>query len=195
MDGSRWQAQSLLPRLHPSRFRRDLQHAADVENDAGRDHTNSPSSSGPDRRARTARSCGRQRHSRLSLWGKVKRSSKLVTSLSQPADRLASASRCLQNRRRSAKPLTGRWRRNSLTNTVAEEFEANRGITNCLRPVIDSMYAGDESELLRHKEAMGSLANHEVHGVEIVTNGKDNAAFRQSMTAIPGTTGSTRYVP
>ncbi|KOY59210.1 hypothetical protein [Streptomyces sp. XY332] len=37
--------------------------------------------------------------------------------------------------------------------------------------------------------------NQEIGGLEIVTNGKDNAAYRQFMMAITGTTGSTRYVP
>ncbi|MFG3345234.1 restriction endonuclease fold toxin-2 domain-containing protein [Streptomyces sp. NPDC048018] len=32
-------------------------------------------------------------------------------------------------------------------------------------------------------------------GLEIVTNGKDGAASWQSMMAMTGTTGSTRYVP
>ncbi|WP_418953095.1 restriction endonuclease fold toxin-2 domain-containing protein [Streptomyces katrae] len=37
-------------------------------------------------------------------------------------------------------------------------------------------------------------ANREVRGLEIVTNGKDNAAYWQSRMAITGTTCSTRYV-
>ncbi|MGW7459740.1 restriction endonuclease fold toxin-2 domain-containing protein [Streptomyces sp. NPDC054797] len=62
-------------------------------------------------------------------------------------------------------------------------------------PVIDSMYAGDEKELVRYKQAMGNPANSEIRGLEIVTNGKDNAAYWQSMMAMSGTPGSTRYVP
>ncbi|MEU8500547.1 restriction endonuclease fold toxin-2 domain-containing protein [Streptomyces lavendulae] len=62
-------------------------------------------------------------------------------------------------------------------------------------PVIDSMYAGDEKELVRYKDAMANPANSEIRGLEIVTNGKDNAAYWQSMMAMSGTPGSTRYVP
>ncbi|MCX4958374.1 restriction endonuclease fold toxin-2 domain-containing protein [Streptomyces virginiae] len=62
-------------------------------------------------------------------------------------------------------------------------------------PVIDSMYAGDEKELVRYKQAMENPANSEIRGLEIVTNGKDNAAYWQSMMAMSGTPGSTRYVP
>ncbi|WP_327383479.1 restriction endonuclease fold toxin-2 domain-containing protein [Streptomyces sp. NBC_01207] len=60
---------------------------------------------------------------------------------------------------------------------------------------IDSMYAGDEKELVRYKQAMENPANSEVRGLEIITNGKDNAAYWQSMMAMSGTPGSTRYVP
>ncbi|MFD7261014.1 restriction endonuclease fold toxin-2 domain-containing protein [Streptomyces sp. NPDC059874] len=42
-------------------------------------------------------------------------------------------------------------------------------------PVIDSMYAGDEKELVRYKQAMENPANSEIRGLEIVTNGKGNA--------------------
>ncbi|MEU8433642.1 restriction endonuclease fold toxin-2 domain-containing protein [Streptomyces sp. NPDC029216] len=62
-------------------------------------------------------------------------------------------------------------------------------------PVIDSMYAGDEKELVRYKQAMENPANSEIRGLEIVTNSKDNAAYWQSMMAMSGTPGSTRYVP
>lgn len=37
-----WQIQPLLPALHPSRLRGHLQHTADVENDAGLTHPDSP---------------------------------------------------------------------------------------------------------------------------------------------------------
>ncbi|WP_329396572.1 restriction endonuclease fold toxin-2 domain-containing protein [Streptomyces melanogenes] len=62
-------------------------------------------------------------------------------------------------------------------------------------PVVDSMYAGDEAELTRYKKAMANPANSEIRGLEVVTNGKDNAAYWQSMMAMTGTPGSTRYVP
>ncbi|MFG2871495.1 restriction endonuclease fold toxin-2 domain-containing protein [Streptomyces sp. NPDC048338] len=62
-------------------------------------------------------------------------------------------------------------------------------------PVVDAMYAGDEKELVRYKQAMANPANGEIKGLEIVTNGKDNAAYWQSMMAMTGTPGSTRYVP
>ncbi|MFD8793729.1 restriction endonuclease fold toxin-2 domain-containing protein [Streptomyces vinaceus] len=42
---------------------------------------------------------------------------------------------------------------------------------------------------------MENPANSEIRGLEIVTNGKDNAAYWQSMMAMSGTPGSTRYVP
>ncbi|MBT2480249.1 restriction endonuclease fold toxin-2 domain-containing protein [Streptomyces sp. ISL-94] len=60
---------------------------------------------------------------------------------------------------------------------------------------IDSVYAGDERELVRYKQAMENTANSEIRGLEIVTNGKGNAAYWQSMMAMSGTPGSTRYVP
>ncbi|KOG27718.1 restriction endonuclease fold toxin-2 domain-containing protein [Streptomyces resistomycificus] len=62
-------------------------------------------------------------------------------------------------------------------------------------PLIDGMYRGDESELRRYKSAMANPANSEIRGLEIVTNGKDNAAYWESMMAMNGVTGSTRYVP
>ncbi|GGU07032.1 hypothetical protein GCM10010272_60390 [Streptomyces lateritius] len=57
------------------------------------------------------------------------------------------------------------------------------------------MYAGDERELVRYKQAMANPANSEIRGMEIVTNGRDNAVHWQSMMAMTGTPGSTRYVP
>ncbi|MFH8616829.1 restriction endonuclease fold toxin-2 domain-containing protein [Streptomyces sp. NPDC017979] len=62
-------------------------------------------------------------------------------------------------------------------------------------PVVDAMYGGDEKELVRYKQAMANPANSEIRGLEIVTNGRDNAAYWQSMMAMTGTSGSTRYVP
>ncbi|SOE56814.1 Restriction endonuclease fold toxin 2 [Streptomyces sp. OV198] len=62
-------------------------------------------------------------------------------------------------------------------------------------PLIDGMYRGDESELRRYKGAMANPANSEIRGLEIVTNGKDNAAYWESMIAMNGVTGSARYVP
>ncbi|MFI8497997.1 restriction endonuclease fold toxin-2 domain-containing protein [Streptomyces sp. NPDC085524] len=52
-----------------------------------------------------------------------------------------------------------------------------------------------DKELVRYKQAMENPANSEIRGLEIVTNGKDNAAYWQSMMAMSGTPGSTRYVP
>ncbi|MGM9381574.1 restriction endonuclease fold toxin-2 domain-containing protein [Streptomyces antibioticus] len=62
-------------------------------------------------------------------------------------------------------------------------------------PLIDGMYRGDESELRRYKSAMANPANSEIRGLEIVTNGKDNAAYWESMMAMNGVAGSARYVP
>ncbi|MFF3940910.1 restriction endonuclease fold toxin-2 domain-containing protein [Streptomyces phaeofaciens] len=62
-------------------------------------------------------------------------------------------------------------------------------------PLIDGMYRSDESELRRYKSAMDNPANSEIRGLEIVTNGKDNAAYWESMMAMNGVTGSARYVP
>jgi len=62
-------------------------------------------------------------------------------------------------------------------------------------PLIDGMYRGDESELRRYKSAMANPANSEIRGLEIVTNGKDNAAYWESMMAMNGVPGSARYVP
>ncbi|MFD7630500.1 restriction endonuclease fold toxin-2 domain-containing protein [Streptomyces sp. NPDC059851] len=82
-----------------------------------------------------------------------------------------------------------------LEETLTKPVKVNSKGELAYDPVIDSMYAGDESELLRYKQAMENPTNKEVRGLEIVTNGKDNAAYWQSMMAITGTTGSTRYVP
>ena len=62
-------------------------------------------------------------------------------------------------------------------------------------PLVDSMYTSDEEELVRYKEAMANPANKETRGLEIVTNGKDSAAYWQSMMAMTGSPGSTCYVP
>lgn len=62
-------------------------------------------------------------------------------------------------------------------------------------PVVDAMYAGDEKELVRYKQAMANPANRAIRGLEIVTNGQDNASYWQSMMAMTGTPGSTRYEP
>ncbi|MDX3386487.1 restriction endonuclease fold toxin-2 domain-containing protein [Streptomyces niveiscabiei] len=62
-------------------------------------------------------------------------------------------------------------------------------------PVIDSMYGDDSRELTRYKKAMANPANSEIRGLEIVTNGKTNAAYWESMIAMNGVTGSARYVP
>lgn len=62
-------------------------------------------------------------------------------------------------------------------------------------PVVDGMYRGDETELRRYQSAMDNPANREVRGLEIVTNGTDNAAYWESMMAMTGVTGSARYVP
>ncbi|MFE1882326.1 restriction endonuclease fold toxin-2 domain-containing protein [Streptomyces diastatochromogenes] len=62
-------------------------------------------------------------------------------------------------------------------------------------PLIDGMYRSDENELRRYKSAMANPANSEIRGLEIVTNGKDNAAYWESMMAMNGVTGSARYVP
>ncbi|GAA0651979.1 hypothetical protein GCM10009535_32830 [Streptomyces thermocarboxydovorans] len=42
---------------------------------------------------------------------------------------------------------------------------------------------------------MANPANSEIPGLEIVTHAKDNTAYRQSMTATNGVTGSAQYVP
>lgn len=62
-------------------------------------------------------------------------------------------------------------------------------------PVIDSMYGDDSRELTRYKKAMENPANSEIRGFEVVTNGKTNAAYWESMMAMNGVTGSARYVP
>ncbi|MEU7057597.1 restriction endonuclease fold toxin-2 domain-containing protein [Streptomyces sp. NPDC046197] len=62
-------------------------------------------------------------------------------------------------------------------------------------PVIDSMYGDDSRELTRYKKAMANPANSEIRGLEIVTNGEDDAAYWESMMLMNGVTGSARYVP
>ncbi|MFE4592001.1 restriction endonuclease fold toxin-2 domain-containing protein [Streptomyces laurentii] len=79
--------------------------------------------------------------------------------------------------------------------TLAKPVKINSKGQIVWDPVVDSMYANDENELARYKDAMANPANREIRGLEIVTNGKDSAAYWQSMMAMTGTTGSTRYVP
>ncbi|MFG3208074.1 restriction endonuclease fold toxin-2 domain-containing protein [Streptomyces sp. NPDC048192] len=62
-------------------------------------------------------------------------------------------------------------------------------------PMIDAMYGDDSRELDRYKDAMANPANKEIRGLEIVTNGTDNAAYWESMMAMNGVSGSARYVP
>ncbi|MCB5181573.1 restriction endonuclease fold toxin-2 domain-containing protein [Streptomyces antimicrobicus] len=79
--------------------------------------------------------------------------------------------------------------------TLAKPVKVNAEGKIAWDPVVDAMYAGDEKELVRYKQAMANPANSEIRGLEIVTNGRDNAAYWQSMMAMTGTPGSTRYVP
>ncbi|MFF7778916.1 restriction endonuclease fold toxin-2 domain-containing protein [Streptomyces tanashiensis] len=79
--------------------------------------------------------------------------------------------------------------------TLAKPVKVNNQGKIAWDPVVDSMYAGDEKELVRYKQAMANPANSEIKGLEIVTNGRDNAVYWQSMMAMTGTPGSTRYVP
>ncbi|MEV0447504.1 restriction endonuclease fold toxin-2 domain-containing protein [Streptomyces sp. NPDC050600] len=79
--------------------------------------------------------------------------------------------------------------------TLAKPVKINNQGKIAWDPVVDSMYAGDEKELVRYKQAMANPANSEIRGLEIVTNGRDNAVYWQSMMAMTGTPGSTRYVP
>lgn len=79
--------------------------------------------------------------------------------------------------------------------TLATPVKVNKQGNIVWDPVVDSMYAGDERELVRYKQAMANPANSEIRGLEIATNGPDNAAYWQSMMAMTGTPGSTRYVP
>ncbi|MEU8619781.1 restriction endonuclease fold toxin-2 domain-containing protein [Streptomyces sp. NPDC048623] len=79
--------------------------------------------------------------------------------------------------------------------TLAKPVKINSKGQIAWDPVVDSLYATDESELARYEDAMANPANKEIRGLEIVTNGKDSAAYCQSMMAMTGTTGSTRHVP
>ncbi|MGW4164033.1 restriction endonuclease fold toxin-2 domain-containing protein [Streptomyces sp. NPDC004788] len=79
--------------------------------------------------------------------------------------------------------------------TLAKPAKVNNQGKITWDPEVDSLYADDERELVRYKQAMANPANSEIRGLEIVTNGRDNAAYWQSMMAMTGTPGSTRYVP
>ncbi|MFF9351431.1 restriction endonuclease fold toxin-2 domain-containing protein [Streptomyces sp. NPDC014734] len=79
--------------------------------------------------------------------------------------------------------------------TLTKPVKINKQGAISWDPVVDSMYAGDEKELVRYKQAMANPMNSEIRGLEIATNGRDNAAYGQSMMAMTGTPGSTRYVP
>jgi hypothetical protein len=79
--------------------------------------------------------------------------------------------------------------------TLAKPVKVDAKGTPKWDPVIDSMYGDDSRELARYQKAMANPANSEIRGLEIVTNGKDNAVYWESMMAMNGVTGSARYVP
>ncbi|MFH8926060.1 restriction endonuclease fold toxin-2 domain-containing protein [Streptomyces pristinaespiralis] len=79
--------------------------------------------------------------------------------------------------------------------TLAKPVKVNSQGKIAWDPLVDSMYTSDEQELMRYRQAMANPANREIRGLEIVTNGTDSAAYWQSMMAMTGTPGSTRYVP
>lgn len=62
-------------------------------------------------------------------------------------------------------------------------------------PRVDGMYGSDERELARYRAAMSDPRNSEIRGLEIVTNDKDSASYWQSMMAMNGVNGTSRYIP
>ncbi|MFJ9027522.1 restriction endonuclease fold toxin-2 domain-containing protein [Streptomyces sp. NPDC102274] len=64
--------------------------------------------------------------------------------------------------------------------TLAKPVKLNNRGEIAWDPVVDAMYGGDEKELVCYKKAMANPANGEIRGLEIVTNGRDNAAYWQS---------------
>ncbi len=73
------------------------------------------------------------------------------------------------------------------------QVEANGKVK--FHPRRDGMYVGDEKELLRYKAALNYPPNHELRGLEIVTNDKKSTAYWQSMMLMTGVDGRARYVP
>ncbi len=57
------------------------------------------------------------------------------------------------------------------------------------------MYPKDENELVRYHEAMNDPRNTQLRGLEIITNDRESSAYWQSMMAMSGVKGTTRYVP
>ncbi|MEU7159792.1 restriction endonuclease fold toxin-2 domain-containing protein [Streptomyces chrestomyceticus] len=62
-------------------------------------------------------------------------------------------------------------------------------------PRRDAMYPKDENELVRYHEAMNDPRNTQLRGLEIITNDRESSAYWQSMMAMSGVKGTTRYVP
>ncbi|MFD8324358.1 restriction endonuclease fold toxin-2 domain-containing protein [Streptomyces lydicus] len=62
-------------------------------------------------------------------------------------------------------------------------------------PRRDGMFPADERELMRYRGAMSDPRNSQIKGFEIITNDKEGSAYWQSMMAMTGTKGTTRYEP
>jgi hypothetical protein len=62
-------------------------------------------------------------------------------------------------------------------------------------PILESMYPKDEAELRRYQAAMDYPPNQEIRGMEIATNDPHATAYWQSMMAMSGVKGDSRYVP
>ncbi|WP_258528069.1 restriction endonuclease fold toxin-2 domain-containing protein [Streptomyces sp. NBRC 110611] len=62
-------------------------------------------------------------------------------------------------------------------------------------PRRDAMYPSDAAELFRYRAAMSDPRNSQIKGLEIITNDKEGSAYWQSMMAMTGVQGTTRYEP
>ena len=60
---------------------------------------------------------------------------------------------------------------------------------------LGGMFPTDERELMRYRAAMSDPRNSQIKGFEIITNDKEGSAYWQSMMAMTGVKGTTRYEP
>ncbi|MGI5353053.1 restriction endonuclease fold toxin-2 domain-containing protein [Streptomyces sp. CA-250714] len=109
----------------------------------------------------------------------------------RPADGYAVEAKHVRNPNCRTNPRT----LDSVDETLATEPRFDDKGRMRFNPRIDSMYPGDEKELRRYHAAMEDPRNKEIRGLEVVTNDRKAAAYWQSMMAMSGVKGDSRYVP
>ncbi|WP_431980168.1 restriction endonuclease fold toxin-2 domain-containing protein [Streptomyces qinglanensis] len=108
----------------------------------------------------------------------------------RPADGYAVEAKHVRNPECRTNPRT----LGSVDETLATEPRFDSKGRMRFNPRIDSMYPGDEKELRRYQAAMDDPRNKEIRGLEIVTNDRKAAAYWQTMMAMSGVKGDSRYV-